>query len=97
LGSNVCEFVPSGTMPVILTRSPPMLAAMLVIGATVVPTSSCVGELDDAPPSSLPHPAKGTPQATISPATQNRRMLRKMLVLPHRGPPIVGVGLVSPL
>ena len=46
LGSNVCEFVPSGTMPVIFTRSPPMFAAMLVIGATVVATCSR--------PSSLP-------------------------------------------
>ena len=33
----MCEFVPSGTMPVIRTRSPPTLETMLVIGATVVP------------------------------------------------------------
>ena len=37
-GSNVCEFVPSGTMPVMATLSPPMLAAIDVIGATVVTT-----------------------------------------------------------
>ena len=36
-GSNVCEFVPSGTMPVIDVDVPPaILAIMLVIGATVV-------------------------------------------------------------
>ena len=39
-GSKVCEFVPSGTMPVMATRSPPMLATMDVIGATVVTTRS---------------------------------------------------------
>ena len=36
-GSNVCELVPSGTMPVTSVPVPPaMLATMLVIGATVV-------------------------------------------------------------
>ena len=36
-GSKVCEFVPSGTMPVIIADEPPaMFATMLVIGATVV-------------------------------------------------------------
>jgi hypothetical protein len=36
-GSKVCEFVPSGTMPVIIVDEPPaMFATMLVIGATVV-------------------------------------------------------------
>ena len=38
-GSNVCELVPSGTMPAMSARSPTMLATMLVIGATVVATS----------------------------------------------------------
>ena len=36
-GSNVCELVPSGTMPATIVSVPPtMLATMLVIGATVV-------------------------------------------------------------
>ena len=39
-GSNVWELVPSGTTPSISARSPATLAAMLVIGATVVTTLS---------------------------------------------------------
>ncbi len=39
-GSKVWEFVPSGTMPVMATLSPPMLATIEVIGATVVTTRS---------------------------------------------------------
>ena len=39
-GSKVWLFVPSGTMPSMRTRSPPMLAAMDVIGETVVATRS---------------------------------------------------------
>ncbi len=39
-GSNVCELVPSGTTPWMSTLSPPMFAAIDVIGATVVTTSS---------------------------------------------------------
>ena len=36
-GSNVCELVPSGTIPLIVASVPPaILAMMLVIGATVV-------------------------------------------------------------
>ena len=36
-GSNVCELVPSGTIPVMVAPEPPAIfATMLVIGATVV-------------------------------------------------------------
>ena len=38
-GSKVWLFVPSGTIPSICTLSPPMLAAIDVIGETVVATS----------------------------------------------------------
>ena len=37
-GSNVWLFVPSGTIPVTETRSPPMFWTMFVIGETVVTT-----------------------------------------------------------
>src|SRR6056297_560940 len=62
-GSKVCELVPSGTMPMISAQSPMTLAAIEVIGATVVttwkseaepvalPSASAVSE------SSLPHAA----------------------------------------
>jgi hypothetical protein len=40
----VCEFVPSGTMPVTSARSPAMLATMLVMGATVVAITSFPSE-----------------------------------------------------
>jgi hypothetical protein len=58
-GSNVCEFVPSGTTPVISARSPATLAAMLVIGATLVTTFSlarpaCRADADRPAPPSLP-------------------------------------------
>ncbi len=59
LGSNVCELVPSGTIPVMSTRSPPMPAAMLVIGATVVATSSL-------PSSPLPAASAPQPAATVA-------------------------------
>jgi hypothetical protein len=39
-GSKVWLFVPSGTMPLICTRLPPMLAAIEVMGATEVATLS---------------------------------------------------------
>ena len=39
-GSNVCELVPSGTIPRISTQSPPTREAMDVMGETVVATSS---------------------------------------------------------
>ena len=46
-GSKVWLLVPSGTMPSMRTRSPPMLAAIDVIGETVVATrrpSDALGE-----------------------------------------------------
>ena len=50
-GSKVWLLVPSGTMPSMSTLSPPMLAAIEVIGATVVATLSWPSLL-----SSLLHP-----------------------------------------
>ena len=46
-GSNVWLFVPSGTMPVTVTSSPPMFWTMFVIGDTVVTTwtGAVVGRL----------------------------------------------------
>jgi hypothetical protein len=51
-GSNVWLFVPSGTMPSTSARPPATAAAMLVIGATEVATSS----RPFAVPSAVPHP-----------------------------------------
>ena len=42
-GSKVCELVASGTMPRSRMRSPPMLRAIELMGATVVATSSLSG------------------------------------------------------
>ena len=55
LGSNVCELVPSGTMPVTSARSPTMFATMLVIGATVVAIVMRAPSVTDSGPSCDPH------------------------------------------
>ena len=57
-GSNVWELVPSGTTPSMSARSPATLAAMLVMGATVVTTLSLAvfaPAVDVSPRSSPPH------------------------------------------
>ena len=56
-GSNVCEFVASGTIPRRRIRSPPMFRAIELIGATVVATSS----LSDPPVSVSPQPSEVPP------------------------------------
>ena len=63
-GSKVWEFVPSGTMPVIATRSPPMFATMLVIGATVVATASLPEPSASRSPA---HPASSAVPASTAP------------------------------
>jgi len=52
-GSNVCELVPSGTIPVIVAPEPPAIfATMLVIGATVVAMlSTRLTDVPDVQPS----------------------------------------------
>ena len=62
-GSNVCELVPSGTMPRIRARSPMTLAAMEVMGLTVVTTS---GRLSSAGAASVSPPHAATTKATTS-------------------------------
>ena len=54
-GSNVCELVPSGTIPVMVAPEPPAIfATMLVIGATVVAMLRLrLTEAPDAHPSSV--------------------------------------------
>lgn len=62
-GSNVCELVPSGTMPVTSVPVPPaMLATMLVIGATVVAMVST--PVMGAP---ISHPIATTPFSVVVP------------------------------
>ena len=61
-GSKVWLLVPSGTMPRTSTRSPPMLAAIEVMGETVVATSSFSPFPSPvAEPSDWPHPARTRP------------------------------------
>ena len=48
-GSNVWLFVPSGTMPVTCTRSPPMFCTMFVTGETVVATWTRFGSASVPP------------------------------------------------
>ena len=78
LGSNVWEFVPSGTMPVILTRSPPMFDAMLVIGATVVPTARRPSAAAEPLAALSPQPAMSRPAAKIRPRKGMRQTRRKL-------------------
>ena len=69
-GSNVCEFVPSGTMPVISAQSPITFAAIDVIGATVVTTWN--PEAESSEDSSLPHAA--ATRASVATAASRRRV-----------------------
>ena len=62
-GSNVWLFVPSGTIPWTSTRSPPMLAAIEVIGETVVATRSLSPFPPCAESSDEPQPARRSPAA----------------------------------
>jgi hypothetical protein len=64
-GSNVWLFVPSGTIPVIATRSPATFSTMLVIGETVVTTWSLPSS-----PGVVPHP---TSAAIAAMAASRRR------------------------
>ena len=62
-GSNVWLLVPSGTMPWTSTRSPPMLAAIEVIGETVVATRSLSPFPACAESSGWPQPVSSSPAA----------------------------------
>ncbi len=62
-GSNVWLLVPSGTMPWTSTRSPPMLAAIEVIGETVVATRSLSPFPPCAESSDWLHPVRRSPTA----------------------------------
>jgi hypothetical protein len=66
-GSKVCEFVPSGTTPVISAQSPITFAAIDVIGATVVTTWNAESPCDasSAPESSLPQAVAMTASAVV--------------------------------
>ena len=81
-GSNVCELVPSGTIPVMVAPEPPAIfATMLVIGATVVAMlSTRLIDVPDVQPSDeielltsgeeVPHAVSVVMRANI--ATQRR-------------------------
>ena len=78
-GSNVWELVPSGTMPTISARSPMTLAAIEVIGATVVTTvnsaDSTLESADSAESvesSELPHAATTNSTLMAAPASHLR-------------------------
>ncbi len=69
-GSNVCELVPSGTMPTISAQSPMTFAAIEVIGATVVTTwisDVDPSELSVAESESLPHAVATRTSAVAAP------------------------------
>ena len=61
-GSNVCEFVPSGTSAMTVTRSPPTFSMMSRRGETVVTTrivAAAAGSASRAPPPSPSPPPAG--------------------------------------
>ena len=69
-GSNVWLFVPSGTIPVTETRSPPTFWTMFVIGDTVVTTWT-----PSPPPFDVEHaPAHSRSGITALTATRRRDM-----------------------
>jgi hypothetical protein len=84
-GSNVCEFVPSGTMPVISAQSPITFAAIDVIGATVVTTWNPDSEPDvepdpeSDPESSLPHAAATSARAAVPASTRRTEGFEDMV------------------
>ena len=70
-GSNVCEFVPSGTIATTDTRSPPTFSMMFRIGDTVVTTRTVVS------PSSVLSPPPHAPAARNSaPASASHPSVR---------------------
>jgi hypothetical protein len=73
-GSKVCELVPSGTRPSMMTRSPPTAAVIEVIGATVVTTRSrSPSALAPEPP---PHAAAASRPATATAEPASRLTVR---------------------
>ena len=73
LGSKVWELVASGTMPCSRMRSPPMLRARELMGATVVATSSLSG----SPVSSSCQPSAGADGRADAPGTGPRPAMRR--------------------
>jgi hypothetical protein len=63
-------------MPVIFTRSPPMFATMLVIGATVVPTWSLPASAEDV--SFAAQAVSATAEASTTQTASSLRMRRCM-------------------